>query len=285
MHWLDGDAHDTSVAPFDLADRGLLLGDGLFDTAMMLDGTIVWRDAHIARLVAACRTLGIPIDPARIEATTAAIVARGGHGSVRITVTRGAGPRGLPPPSDPRPTVFASLAPLRAAALFYPLKLHVTAIRRNESAPTSRLKSLGYLDGIVASREAIGAGCDDALFLNTRERVACTTVGNVLALIGEQLLTPPLGDGVLEGIVRGIVLSSCDEIGLEPVERSLTLADLEQADAVCVTNSLRLVAPVTSIGRKALGSSGVRRCQALVAHIAQRVRAETGVDPRTLADL
>jgi branched-chain amino acid aminotransferase len=284
MFWLDGVVHETSLVPFDLADRGLLLGDGVFDTALMLDGTILWREAHLARLVAACRTLGFAIDLVRLEATAAAVAARGGHGSVRITVTRGAGPRGLAPPSEAKPTVFASLAPLRAAALFCPLRLHVTTIRRNESAPTSRLKSLGYLDGVFASREAIAAGCDDALFLNTRERVACTSVGNVMALIGEQLLTPPLGDGVLDGIVRGIVLASCDEIGLEPVERSLTLADLERADAVCVTNSLRLVAPVTSIGRTSLGSSGVRRCQALIAHVAQRVRAETGLDPRTLAD-
>lgn len=282
MFWLDGTLHPTSRVPFDVADRGLLLGDGVFDTSLVLGGRMVWRQAHVARLVAAAATLGFAVEAATIEAAIEAVLAHAKHATLRITVTRGAGPRGLAPPADVSPTILAAVAPPRPQALFAPLKLHETAIRRNDTSPVSRVKSLNYLDAILASREAIAAGCDDALFLDTRGRVACTSVGNVLALIGETLATPPVADGIVPGIARKTLLESCEGLGLEPVERSLTRSDLERADEVLVTNSLRLVAPVVAIGR-ARRRTGAR-AEALIAHMARLVRDETGVDPRALAE-
>ena len=287
MAWLDGQLHETSIAPFDLADRGLLLGDGLFDTSLVLNGAMVWRQAHLDRLVASARLLGFVVDLDRVSAAIDAVLAgtkpaSAKHGSLRVTVTRGAGTRGLAPPVDPKPTIFATLAPLRAAALFAPLRLLVTLIRRNDTSPTSRVKSLNYLDGVMASREALAAGCDDALFLNTKERVTCTSVGNVLALIGDQLVTPPIEDGTVAGTARGLLLRTCDALGLEAVERSLKLEDLDNADEVFVANSLRLVAPVRSIGRKTRVTAG--RAQTIVAHMARLVEDETGIDPRRLAE-
>lgn len=282
MFWLDGTLHPTSRVPFDVADRGLLLGDGVFDTSLVLGGRMVWRQAHVARLVSAAATLGFAVEAATIEAAIEAVLAHAKHATLRITVTRGAGPRGLAPPSDVSPTILAAVAPPRPQALFAPLKLHETAIRRNDTSPVSRVKSLNYLDAILASREAIAAGCDDALFLDTRGRVACTSVGNVLALIGETLATPPVADGIVPGIARKTLLESCEGLGLEPVERSLTRADLDRADEVLVTNSLRLVAPVVAIGR-ARRRTGAR-AEALIAHMARLVRDETGVDPRALAE-
>lgn len=284
MQWLDGTLHDSGRVPFDLADRGLLLGDGVFDTSLVLAGKMVWRDEHVARLVASCRTLGFEVDPAKIEAALDAVLAQTKHASLRITVTRGAGPRGVAPPKEPKPTIFASTAPLRTAALFAPVNLHVTEMRRNETSPAARVKSLSYVDSVLAARDAIAAACDDALFLNTRGGVACTAIGNIFALIGDQLVTPPLDDGIIVGTTRGVVLRTCDEVGLEPVERSLSLDELKQARAVLVTNSLRLVAPVTAIGRTELTSSSSRRVQALIAHIAELIRDQTGVDPRRLTE-
>ncbi len=282
MLWLDGTLHATTLVPFDVADRGLLLGDGLFDTSLVLNGRMVWREAHVARLAASAQSLGFTLDVARVEAAIDAVLQQTGHGSLRLTVTRGTGPRGLAPPTHPKPTIFAVVNPLRAAALFAPLKLHVTAIRRNEMSPVARVKSLAYLDGVLASREALAAGCDDALFLNTQNRVACTSVGNIYALTGDQLVTPPTEDGILPGIVRGVLARSCDAMGLEWIERSLSLEQLEAADDVLVTNSLRLVAPVSAVGRrKRAAISG--RSEALMAHVARIVRDETTVDPRTLA--
>ena len=283
MFWLDGTLHDTSRLPFDVADRGLLLGDGVFDTSLVLGGKMVWREAHVRRLVEAATTLGFTIDPARVAEGIDAVLAEARHGSLRVTATRGAGPRGLVPQQDPRPSILVTLAPLRPQALFAPLKLHLTDIRRNDTSPVARMKSLNYLDGVLASREALAAGCDDALFLNTRGKVACTGVGNVFVLIGDTLATPPVADGIVPGIVRRVLLDACDDLGLEGIERSLSLADIERADEVIVTNSLRLIAPVVAIGRKARASSGTK-VEALSAHLARLVRAETGIDPRQLAE-
>lgn len=283
MFWLDGTLHQTSIIPFDVADRGLLLGDGVFDTALVLGGKMVWREAHVRRLGEAAATLGFELDAAVAAAGIDAVLAGAKHGSLRVTATRGAGPRGLAPPTDPKPSVLVTISPLRTQALFAPLKLHVTEIRRNDTSPAARIKSLNYLDGVLASREALAAGCDDALFLDTRGNVACTSVGNIFVLIGDTLATPPVTDGIVPGIARRVLLDTCDDLGLEGVERSLSPADLERADDVIVTNSLRLLAPVSAIGRKTRVSAGAR-IEALIAHMARQVRAETGVDPRPLAE-
>ncbi len=280
MPWLDGVAHSMNTVPFDVTDRGLLLGDGVFDTALVLGGRMVWRAAHVARLLAACRTLGFAPEPSRVEAAIEACLSDATRGSMRVTITRGPGPRGLRPPADPIPSVLASLGPLRTDGVFAPLRLHVSAIRRNDTSPTARLKTLGYLDGVLATREALTTGCDDALFLNTAGRVACAATGNVVAMLGDRLVTPPLDEGVLNGITRAVILATCRAIGLEPIERPLLLDELCRADAVCVTNSLRLVSPVTAIGDEAIDSAANPRCLALIAHVADLVRVECGDDVR-----
>lgn len=255
MLWLDGRPIDGTIAPFDLADRGLLLGDGVFDTALAIGGRIAFEAAHIARLVAAAGTLGFALDPARIGEAMRAVAGAAPRAAIRTTVTRGPGPRGLAPPSDPRPVILASAAPVRAGLAFAPVRLSPTAIRRNETSPATRLKTLGYLDAVLAAREAAAQGFDEALFLNTRDRVACAGTGNVFALIGGRLVTPPFADGVLPGIVRAELLRLAGGLGIEAGERSLSLAELEAAEAVLLTNSLRLLAPVTAIGDVALRSA------------------------------
>ena len=281
MPWLDGVWHASDVVPFDVTDRGLLLGDGVFDTALVLAGGMVWRRAHVARLVAAAATLGFAVAPARIEAAIDRLLVGAGHGALRVTATRGPGQRGLAPPADARPTILASLAPLNAALLFRPVSLQPAAIRRNETSPTAGLKSLGYLDAVLASGAARDAGSDDALFLNTQGRLACTSVGNVFALFGDRLVTPPLADGVVAGIVRSVLLDTCGDLGLVGVERSLELHDLRQASAIFVTNSLRLVSPVSALGEHEFVPSPV--VEAIARHVGRLVRDEADFDPFRLA--
>ncbi|NEU11259.1 class IV aminotransferase [Methylobacterium sp. BTF04] len=248
MLWFDGALIAGTRAPFDLTDRGLTLGDGAFDTALALDGRIVFAEAHVARLVAAAASLGFAVDPIQIAEAMRAVASAFPQAAIRTTVTRGSGPRGLAPPAEPRPMLWASAAPVAPGFAFAPLRLHPTAIRRNETSPTSRLKTLGYLDAVLAAGEARAAGFDEALFLNTRDAVACAGTGNLFALFGTRLATPPLHDGVLAGIVRGEILGSATAFGFKPEERSLTLPELLRADAVFLTNSLRGIAPVTAIG-------------------------------------
>ncbi len=287
MPWLDAAWHPASwieaaTIPYDASDRGLLLGDGIFDTSLVLGGRMVWRAAHLRRLSTHARVLGFDVDPARLEAAVDGSLAtlNGGHGALRLTLTRGPGRRGLAPPDAPQPTILATLAPLPAAALFAPLKLHATTIRRNETSPLSRVKSLCYGDGVLAAAEARAAGCDDALFLNGAGHIACAGAGNLFVIFGDAVVTPPLDDGVLDGIARAMLLAIARRTGLPMAERSLAPADLEDADAVVCTSSLRLVAPVLSIGR-AITAGRTMTFETLVA---DAVKSDVGIDPRLFAE-
>lgn len=281
MLWLDGRLQAETVAPFDLTDRGLGLGDAVFDTALALDGRIAFEGAHIDRLVASAETLGFPVDPDGAQTAMRALAATGPRLAIRTTATRGSGPRGLKPPAEPRPVLYATAAPSAAALAFAPLSLWVTEIARNETSPVSRLKTPGYLDAVLAAREAAAAGCDEALFRNTRGRVACAGTGNLFGILGDRLVTPPLSDGVLPGIVRAEVLALAGAAGLRPEERSLALPELLTADAVFLTNSLRLIAPVRAIGETPFGSVEHPALARLVAALAERVAAScAGLDGR-----
>ena len=159
MLWRDGAIVPGIQAPLDHTDRGLTLGDGLFDTALALGGRVAFEDAHIARLVAGAETLGIPAEADRIRAAMRALAGQGndkGRGdadrlAIRTTLTRGSGPRGLKPPPDPQPTLFATAAPSAKGAAFAPLRLWPTPIARNDTSPAARLKTLGYLDAVLAA--------------------------------------------------------------------------------------------------------------------------------------
>jgi len=282
MLWCDGRPVDGPV-PFDLADRGLLLGDGVFDTALALDGRIAFEDAHVVRLVAAAETLGFAVPPERVVEAMRALAGTAPRTAIRTTVTRGPGPRGIAPPTDTRPFLFASAAPARPALAFAPMRLHRTAIRRNETSPASRLKTLGYLDAVLAARDAAAAGFDETLFLNTEGRVACTGIGNLLAVTGRTLVTPSLEEGVLPGIVRAQVLSLAKGLGLAAEERPLPLDACLAADAVILTNSLRLVSPVTAIGDHALGSLDNPVVASLSRAIREAVAASCGMAPEAVS--
>ncbi|TNC08420.1 class IV aminotransferase [Methylobacterium terricola] len=256
MLWRDGRVQAGTVVPFDLADRGLLLGDGVFDTAMALGGTVVAEDAHLARLMASAAALGFAVDEGEARTAMRALAAALPQAAIRTTVTRGTGPRGLRPPAEPRPVLWASAAPLRPGTAFSEMSLGWSAIRRNETSPAARHKTLGYLDAVLAAKAAAEQGHDEALFLNTRAQVACAGTGNLFAVFGREVVTPSLDEGVLAGIVRGQVLALAPGLGLAPVERAIAPEELEEAEAVFVTNSLRLIAPVRRIGERDYASAG-----------------------------
>ena len=262
MLWRDGHVIEGTSAPLDHADRGLTLGDGLFDTALALNGRIAFEEEHVARLVAGAATLGIPTGAEAIRAAMRALAIRGDRLAIRTTLTRGAGPRGLKPPDVAHPTLFATAAPSARTIAFAPLRLLPTAIARNDTSPAARLKTLGYLDAVLAAGEAARQGFDEALFLNTKGHVACAGTGNVFCVLpssdrgGVTLVTPPLSDGVLAGIVRAQVRALAPACELPVEERSLSPDDLLAAQAVFVTNSLRLLAPVGAIGGMVFDSAG-----------------------------
>jgi branched-chain amino acid aminotransferase len=283
MLWLDGAIFPDSRAPFDLSDRGLLLGDGVFDTALVLNGRVFRAETHLLRLIDALAILRIDADPTAIRQAAAALIphaeAPAERHALRVTVTRGPGLRGLAPVGVQRPTVMASLTPLPPRFFWPRLSMDVAAARRNESSPLSRIKALSYLDAILAMRAAAERGHNEVLFLNGAGHVACASVGNVFALFGDELVTPPLSDGALPGVIRGFLLEECGRLGLAARERSLDLDELRAADAAFMTNSLRLIAPVERIGAVATGSKGGGIVEALQQHLRQAIAAECGIEP------
>jgi branched-chain amino acid aminotransferase len=127
----------------------------------------------------------------------------------------------------------------------------VTGTRRNEHSPLSGVKSLGYLDQILALREARAGGAEEAILLNTAGRLACASAANLFLVIDGRLLTPPVADGALPGITRGLVLELAAGEGLVGEEGPLDVSCLDRAEEAFVTSSLRLVAPLAAIdGRR-----------------------------------
>ena len=247
MNRIEQDATDHNAALFDLSDRGLLLGDGVFDTSLVIDGQMVQRDLHVGRLLRDAQAIGLDVSPDRLEQFIAEALAPDANGAFRITITRGPAPRGLELSVNVRPTLLSKLSPINPDIQYAPRTLMTSTIRRNSSSPTARHKTLAYMDNILARRAAVETGFDDALFLNETGNVCCATSGNLFFAIGDKLVTPPVLDGVLPGTVRAWLLDKAAQIGMDLVEASLTLEEVKAADFVLMTNSLRLFSPVTKI--------------------------------------
>ena len=240
-----GDA-ETSVS-FDLRDRGLLLGDGVFDTALVRNGHIIFKAAHLARLKRDAAAFEIAWPEADIAAACDAVEGTGQSGALRLTLSRGPSARGVATSTGQKPTVIAHLSPFDTALQRLPLRLQTSAIRRNETSPLSRHKTLAYLDNISAAQTARQAGYDDALFVNMAGHVSCGTIGNLFVRQGAEWVTPRIEAGVIPGIIRNWILDNADRLGVPVMEADLSLEDVLASDAVFMTNSLRLLCPVKAI--------------------------------------
>lgn len=230
---LNGQILDSAAANILVTDRGFTLGDGLFETIRVRAGRMQRLPAHIARLTRGAHLLGIPMpDQDVLEALEMVRTANAlDDGVLRLTLTRGSGPRGVLPPANPEPTLLITPAPM--APLPPPARLIIaTVTRRNEMSPLAGVKSLNYLDNILARQEAATRQTDDALLLNTQGRIAETSIANIFALIEGRLLTPPLQDGALPGVMRAAML------GQGAQEHPLAPEDLAGAEELFLTSSL-----------------------------------------------
>jgi len=253
--FINGGLAESAKTPagtaIDPTDRGLTLGDGVFETLAVRAGQISRLAAHLARLGKGLGVLGIkaPLtDEGLTEALNSVIEANAiTDGALRLTITRGPAPRGLLPPDTPAPSLIVA-----ASANVPGSGVSVTAViasgtRRNEHSPLSRIKSLNYLDNILAAREARDKGADEALLLNCAGDLASASSSNLFAVIGGVLVTPPTSDGCLDGVMRADVLR-----GLKGTERSLSPGDLAEASEAFLTNCLS-VRPLTSVNGQVIG--------------------------------
>lgn len=256
---LNGVLLDVDAARISPADRGFTLGDGLFETMRVTRGVIARQEAHLSRLHAGAQVLGLPLPHMALAEMASQLLAANSlqDAVLRLTVTRGVGPRGVLPPEAPSPTVLLSAAPLPGP--MPPARLVIArGTRRNERSPLCGIKSLNYLDNILARQEAAQTGADDAILLNTRDEVAETTIANLFATIDGALVTPPLSAGALPGVMRA------DLLGLGVEERPLTEADLARAQEIFLSSSLGLRAVAALDGRPLAGDDAAARLRPLL---------------------
>ena len=251
--------------PVPLDDRGFTLGDGLFETLLVEDGRIAFWPEHVARLTAGCGTLGLPApdDHTLQAAAKEALAGQSGRLALRLNVTAGSGGRGLDRPAQPALRIVAKAFPAPAAD--GALTLATSTVRRNDGSPASRLKTLAYLDNVLARAEALSAGADEAVMLNTRGEVACAAAGNLFWIAAGRLFTPALECGVLAGVTRARAIKAAAVLGLEVVEVRAGAAALASAEAIFVSNSL--------IGLRTASALDGRRlsAHALVDQLAERL--------------
>jgi branched-chain amino acid aminotransferase len=245
-------AADLSISA---SDRGFTLADGVFETVRAHGVRPLWLDDHFARFRQSASVFGIPVplSDAAIADGLIDLLKASAHrqSALRLTLSRGPSEkRGLWPPSLPMtPTLVATVAKLPTPSA--PLRLWTAkGTRRNEHSPLARVKSLNYGDNLLARREAIAHGMDDALMLNTTGRAACATVANLFLRIEGRWCTPPVSDGALPGLARQRLLRTldADEIAITPL-------DVGNASAGFLSNSLAVV-PIQEIDGRGLDDFG-----------------------------
>jgi len=232
--WLNGMIIDTEDARIDPGDRGFTLGDGIFETLPVIMGKPVFLRRHLERLDDGASRLGIEIDSATLSEPVRQTLRanRVIDGILRITVTRGPAMRGILPPRVSTPTVMIAAFPAapQASAAQLVISNHT---RRNEYSPLSRIKSLNYLDNVLARMEAVEAEANDAILLNCAGYIAEATTANIVLKLNNGWFTPRIVDGALPGVARAILLEH-----KMISESRLDLHDLGSAQAAMLVNSL-----------------------------------------------
>lgn len=259
--WLNGAFADIEHARIDPRDRGFLLGDGIFETLLAENGFIRRLPRHLARLRAAAELIAIPIgftDDEILAAMQRLLLENqfaNGRAALRLTLTRGAGARGVAPPDNPAPTLLITAS----AAPPPPVQMRVILSRyiRNEKSVSSRIKSLNYLDNVLARRETVLCGADEALMRNGAGALASASSANLFVVLEGVLLTPALDQGALPGIMRAVVMEAARDLKIPLRETRIEMASLDMAAEIFLTNALIGVCPLVAIDGRAIASGPV----------------------------
>jgi len=260
MCWLNGELMPADQAFIPVNDHGLLYGDGVFEGIRFYNRRAFRLRRHLQRLMLSARAimLDIPLSADELTEALERLIASfaDDDGYVRLMVTRGPGSLGLNPTNCAKPNVIAIADRLTMIAIDQGqagAHLVVSPIRRLPADGLDpRIKSLNYLNHILAKIEANHAGADEAILLNAQGRVAEGTADSIFIVRGGRLLTPPCSEGALEGITRELVLQLARDRGIETVEQPLGVYDLYAADECFLTGTGAELVPVASIDRRSL---------------------------------
>ncbi len=263
--YVNGEFVAKSKATVSVFDHGLLYGDGVFEGIRSYNGIVFRLDDHVERLFDSSKVLHIEIPMTKHEMAEAILETlrnnRLRDAYVRVVVTRGTGDLGVDPSLCKAPTVLIIAEPAKSAlASGAPrvVSLVISSVRRDAVDGTSHeVKSLNYLNSIMAKMEAQRAGGDDALMLDHRGLVSESSVANVFAVKGKNVFTPAASAGILHGITRARMIRLCSDLGLDVAERDVTPFELLTADEVFLVGTKAELLAVGTINGTKIGTGAV----------------------------
>src|SRR5438309_1112724 len=260
--YIDGKFYSEADAKISVFDHGLLYGDGIFEGIRFYNGRVFRLEEHLHRLWDSARSICLEI-PMTMRNITEAVLETIRHnhlrdGYIRLLVTRGIGNLGLNPTQCKSTSVIIIAATI---ALYHEdfykkgLTIVTCATRRsNAAALNPAIKSLNYLNNVMARMEATLAGADEALMLNDAGNVAECTADNVFIIKNGQIFTPPISAGALRGITRSVVFDIAAELGLKITETDVTRHDVFIADECFLTGTAAEVIPVVKADGRMIGT-------------------------------
>ncbi len=260
--FLNGELVDQNDAKVSVFDHGLLYGDGVFEGIRAYNGRVFKLKEHIDRLFYSAKAilLDIPMTADEISRAVVETCQANGirDGYVRLVVTRGPGTLGLNPFKCKNPVVIIIADKIQ----LYPEQMYrdgmdlitVPTTRNHQNAINPAIKSLNYLNNILAKIEAVNAGYEEAIMLNPAGYVAECTGDNLFIIKGQSMMTPPLEAGALYGITRQTAIDIAVELGLTVTEPNLTRYDLYNADECFLTGTAAEVMPVVKIDGRTIGN-------------------------------
>lgn len=260
--YLDGQFVDQANAKISVFDHGLLYGDGVFEGIRLYQGNVFRLDEHLERLEMSAKAIlmDLPWTRKEISDATCETCRQNGltDGYIRLVITRGVGDLGLSPWLCPRPSIFiiaAKIALYPAEHYTSGLNICTVATRRiNPAALPPTVKSLNYLNNILAKIEAKQAGCLEAIMLNDQGYVAECTGDNLFIVHKGAIITPAASQGALKGITRDAIFDIASEIGVPMREGNLTRYDVWCADECFLTGTAAEVIPVVKLDGRVIGA-------------------------------
>ncbi|MBI3252274.1 MAG: branched-chain-amino-acid transaminase [Candidatus Omnitrophica bacterium] len=253
---------EKDKATVSVFDHGLLYGDGVFEGIRSYDGLVFKLREHLDRLFESAHTLMLDIPMTKSELERAVIgTLKANHlkdAYIRLVVTRGVGDLGLDPRKCPRPTLFI----IADKISLYPKEYYekgltlvtVPTVRNHPEALNPQLKTLNYLNNILAKIEATTAGVDEGILLNAQGYVTECTGENIFFIKGKSIVTPPPYVGILKGITRDVAMRLGSELGFSVREAVFTRHDLYTADEVFLTGTAAEIVPVVRIDNRVIGA-------------------------------
>lgn len=261
MIWLDGNLVPESEAKISVFDHGVLYGDGIFEGIRFYNGRVFRLEEHTKRLFLSAKAILLKLPWSEEEVNRAVCetvrATKLQDGYIRLVITRGVGGLGLNPYLCPTPSMFIIASTIK----LYPqehydngLELVTCGTRRPAPGALSpQVKSLNYLNNVMAKAEAIKAGCVEGLMLNEQGYVAECTGDNIFIVKDGKAYTPPISDGSLDGITRQVIFELCAEAGVSLEEKTLTRYDIFTADECFLTGTAAEVIPATKLDEREIG--------------------------------